>query len=240
MKHIQKRSTPAILSQWLEGQPVENGKRLNCGYKEMPSEVRQAIREYLLTEQGWLCCYTGIRISIDKSHIEHFKPQALCVDHEDVDYNNLLLAYPSEQRERQYGRCQFGAQAKANWYDEQLLVSPLRGDCESRFKFNQFGEIRAAQRTDRAAQTTIQRLGLNNASLTEMRRQAIESVLFRKPNQHLSQKQLKKIVQSYCQLSEDNRFRAFCFVISQAAHQLLRQVERKRKRKQYSRQSKNK
>lgn len=240
MKHIQKRNLPAELRRWIEGQPIENGQHLNCRYEDMPSEVKRIVKQRLLEEQGSLCCYTGIYIGENDSHIEHFKPQTHCVSHEDVDYNNLLAAYPNEHREQQYGRCKYGAHAKADWYDENLLISPLHGNCESRFKYNVSGKIAPANEGDLAAVETIERLGLANESLAELRKQAIERALFRTGHQSLSTQQLRNIAQSYCTRDHQQNFRAFCFVIAQAAQQLLRQAERERKRKQFTRQQNRK
>lgn len=233
MKHIRKRNVPAELARWIENQPIENGKRLNCRYEHMPTEVKRVVKQRLLEEQGRLCCYTGLRIDESKSHIEHFRPQELCVGLEDVDYNNLLAAYPGEQHEGQYGKCRFGAHKKSKWYDEDLLISPLRGDCESRFKFDQFGKIIPTDKADRAAAETIRQLGLDDGSLVELRKQAIQAALFYK-NQPLRPQQLGNIAQNYCQSDHNHEFRAFCFVITQAAQQLLHKAKRKRKSKQHS------
>lgn len=227
MKHIIKGSTPAELRRWFDGQLID-GKRINCSYaKDLPGEVKQIIKQRLLEEQGYLCCYTGIRIDENSSHIEHFKPQALCNDHEDVDYNNLLAAYPK-------GECSFGARARK---DKELFVSPLRGDCESRFKYDELGQIKASSDDDNEAKETIVRLNLDDrferdgkvfaGPLTDMRKRAIQSALYR-GKYPLSKKQLNYVIESYCQRGKDNRFRPFCFIIQHAAVRLLRQVERDR------------
>lgn len=224
MKHIIKNSPPAELKSWFDGQLID-GQRLNCSYDDLPPEVKQLIKQRLLAEQGYLCCYTGIRIDENRSHIEHLKPQALCQEHEDIDYHNLLAAFPENGR-----ACQFGAVVKDNWYDENLLVSPLHGSCETRFGFDQYGRVRAANEGDDGVKTTIKKLGLDNGSLTEMRKQAIQAALFPK-NHKMSQKQLQFVIESYCQRDHDNKFRPFCFVIQHAADRLLRQAKRHRERR---------
>lgn len=54
MKHIRKGSPPRALRDWFEGQPVEDGQRINCGYDDMPTNVKDAVKERLLHEQGGL------------------------------------------------------------------------------------------------------------------------------------------------------------------------------------------
>jgi uncharacterized protein (TIGR02646 family) len=231
MKHIQKGNPPAELHKWLNGQPMENGERINAKYENMPPEVKQVVKQRLLQEQGGLCCYTGSAIDENTSHIEHLKPQNACVNHEDVDYNNLLAAFPSDDYEKQHGSCAYGAHKKAGWYDETLLISPLRAGCESRFRFNQFGGIAPANESDRAAIETIAHLGLDHEKLVDNRRTAIFETLFRDPR---SAKRLADIAQNYCRRNPQNRFPKFCFVIAQVSQQLLAKAENERKRKKYS------
>jgi uncharacterized protein (TIGR02646 family) len=226
MKYIHKGVAPRELQDWFNGQPIENGDRLNCSYDDMPRDVKQAIQQHLLAEQGWLCCYTGIRVDEARSHIEHFKPQCYCERHEDIDYTNLLAAYPGNRP------CSFGAKAKGDWYDEHLLVNPLHPACETRFRYNLSGHINPADENDHGAVETIQRLRLYDESLTQMREQAIDEALFPR-NHQLSEAQLRTVIESYCRRSNLGQpFRTFCFVVAQAAQELLRKAERNRIRRQ--------
>lgn len=227
MKYISKGAPPTELRRWFEQQPVEDGYRLNCGYRQMPSDVKAIVKQRLLEEQGRLCCYTGRRVDEHSSHIEHFKPQSRCTNHEDVDYNNLLAAFPGDNEKR---KCAYGAHARDNC-DESLLISPLHPSCENSFRFDEYGKIRAANNNDQRAQETIKRLRLCDQSLTELRRQAIETALYRK-KQPISPAQLQTIVERYCLRDRNGYFFPFCYVIVQAAQELLKKAERKRKRDQ--------
>ncbi|HUN09097.1 MAG TPA: TIGR02646 family protein [Aggregatilineales bacterium] len=217
MKHIRKGSEPQALRAWRDGQPVVNGRRVNCGYGDMPSDVKQSVRASLLIEQGYLCCYTGRSVDETSSHIEHLKPQTVCEDGEDIDYANLLIAYPGGSLVAPYG-----AQAKADWYDPQLLVSPLHAGCETRFKFSQFGGIAPASDQDQGAIETIRQLHLDHDELNDSRKQIIQKTLIKlKP----SKKQLETISDSYCNLNSERRFKSYCFVIQQVARTLLKKSE---------------
>lgn len=226
MKYIEKNQPPHELHAWIQTQPVVAGQRLNCSYSEMPSDVKNNVKRSLLQEQGSLCCYTGRRIDIDTSHIEHLKPQSHCQANEDIDYQNLLLAFPGSD----IGRVPYGAQRKADWYDESLLVSPLRRDCEARFLFQISGAIKPAKGTDQAACKTIERLGLDEPTLTEMRKQAIQKALI---DRKLSNQNLERIANSFCDRDGTGKFPPFCFAISQAAAQVLQKRARVRQQKQY-------
>jgi uncharacterized protein (TIGR02646 family) len=235
MRRITKQQPPHELRTWFIGQPEnENGERINSTYEDMPGEVRVQVKQGLLQEQGHLCCYTGIRITDERSHIEHLKPQSMCEDHEDIDYNNLLAAYPGIHQPRS----PFGAHAKDNWYDENLLVSPLDDSCERRFRFTQFGKVKPVNENDTAASETIRRLGLDHDSLNDMRRQAIAEALYRK-NKPLSEKQLESLIDRYCEAdAHSNQMRPFCFVIQQAAQDFLDRLKKKREKKKYRKKPK--
>ena len=227
MKYIHKGAAPRELQGWINGQPFENERHTNCTYDDMPGDVKDVIRQRLLEEQGWLCCYTGVRMAASSSHIEHLKPQSRCQEYEDVDYANLLAAYPGDKV-----RCEFGAKAKDDWYDEQLLVSPLHLRCETQFQFDQFGRIRSANDGDLAAQQTIRRLRLDHESLTEMRGQAIDEALFPK-HRRISEAQLRTVIESFCSRNDAKHpFRSFCFVVVQAARELLLKAQREHRRRQ--------
>ena len=56
-----------------------------------PTDVKNDLRNYLLEEQGFICCYCMNRIQFRNSKIEHFKPRSL-FRVEQLDYNNLFVA----------------------------------------------------------------------------------------------------------------------------------------------------
>lgn len=228
MKYIVKGRTPRSLKEWIAGQPIENGERINCKYEDMPTSVKREVHQRLLTEQGWLCCYTGMNVDESNSHIEHLKPQSQCEGDEDIDYANLLTAYPGDRV-----RCEFGAKAKDKWYDEELLISPLDRGCESKFRFDQFGHIKEVKPKDRAAKETIRRLRLDHDSLTEMRESAIQEAIFPDGNP-LNHAKLNRIAQYYCRRDSEERFPRFCFVVAQVAQDLLRRTMRDKKYKRAS------
>ena len=69
MRRIRKTHPPASLRQW-----INTNKTLpNFNYDALPGAVKNDLKERLLSEQGFLCAYTGLGIE-DNSHIEHLKP----------------------------------------------------------------------------------------------------------------------------------------------------------------------
>jgi uncharacterized protein (TIGR02646 family) len=234
MKYIQKEKEPEKLRSWFNSQFDEDGNCLGCDYrKNLPGDIKRDLKNHLLKEQGFLCCYTGILIDADHSHVEHLKPYALCRDqkkYEDVSYFNLLAAYPGPDYEdtdsntkgkKKNKKCLFGAHAKDEWYDVENFVTPLNQNCETRFKFYEDGRIEATDDRDTAAKTTIEKLALNHPQLTDLRKAAIDDVFF-SPDIELDESDFIAIADgAYSVKDGEGKYPEFCFVIEQVAKQLI-------------------
>jgi len=208
MKHIKKGESPKELLEWFEGQFID-GKYINCRFEQLDSDVKANIKQLLLQEQGWLCCYTGLTIETETSHFEHLFPQYLSKrdgTHEDVDYQNMMVAYPKD------GKCDFGAKARE---DDLLLVHPLQPDCETKFKFDIEGGISSI---DEDSERTIKLLKL--FLLNDERKAAIGEILF-PADVILNQEDFQIVADRYSDPDDNGRLRKFCFVITYVAKELL-------------------
>lgn len=220
MKHIQKQPPPHELIAWTHAKALDAEKHpMNWGYDDMPADLRDIVKASLIQEQGGLCCYTGQAITMRNSHIEHLKPQALCVNHEDTHYPNLLAAYPSPNAPQ----CAYGAHAKADWYAKYLFVHPLRDDCEVRFRYKRNGKISPTNPDDSGAIATIDHLRLDHPLLKEMREDAIDEELF--AGKPLNKSQIERLMAAMNERGSNGRFRQFCFVIKQACAQYLKRFD---------------
>ncbi len=217
MKYIQKQLSPHEFIAWTHAKALDaEGQPMNWGYADMPADLRDIVKESLIQEQGGLCCYTGRAITFRNSHIEHLKPQASCVNHEDTNYTNLLAAYPAPTAPQ----CAYGAHAKADWYDEYLFVHPLRSDCEHRFRYKSNGKIAPAKPDDAGAKETIAHLYLDCDELNGLREAAIQEALF--ADKSLSQGQVERLMAAMDERDSNGCFRKFCFVIKQACKKYLK------------------
>lgn len=77
MKRINKEDSPVWFEVWKQDYNRINGREAH--YKEDFSsddedgkKRRQRLREQLIKEQGYICCYCMKKISLNTSHIEHF------------------------------------------------------------------------------------------------------------------------------------------------------------------------
>jgi len=218
MKQINKQTPPRELGAWLAGQPCdETGKKLNCGYNCMPGNVHDVVKASLLREQGYLCCYTGLRIFDALAHIEHLRPQTSCTNGEDVAYDNLCAAYPEPNRTE---ACPFGAQQKGGWYDAETFISPLLDDCEKAYVYDLQGGISPHPRYPHA-DVMIKKLGLTHKKLSELRATKINEWLFPE-GEELSETQVNRLQARLAQRDEEDRLIEFCFVLQQACREYVR------------------
>jgi uncharacterized protein (TIGR02646 family) len=165
MKKIVKQAQPTELQQWrADNAGLPENLKYGCG-----GFPKGAVLNGLLTEQGFLCAYTLLKVSVDKAHVEHLKPQASCTNGEDVVWNNMVACFPQPGAEHPG----FGAVQKGSWWEEAEFVSPLAVNCESRFRYKGDGSIEAAMEGDSAALTTIDKLRLDCERLCEARKSAI-------------------------------------------------------------------
>jgi len=197
MKHIQKYQEPHALAEWKalandDWQPT---------YDDLSGEPKIELKNSLMREQGYLCCYCERRLTDSDSHIEHFQPQSdPAVD--PLDHGNLLCSCQNQMKKGEPRHC---GNLKADWFDPALLISPLDPTCESRFKFEGDGLIKPADPDDLAAHETIARLGLDLPKLNDLRVNAIEPFL----DDSLTTGDLQNFVSGYLEMGADGCFGEF-------------------------------
>lgn len=165
MKQIIKASEPSQLVNWKASDKMAHRPRWN----RVPRQVRQAVHDSLIREQGALCCYCEARVARSNSHVEHFRP----VDDYQLDYTNLLCSCVRDQIQGEPSHC---GHRKGSWFDEELLISPLASGCEDRFRFTGDGQVFPAG-DDEAAKATIDRLDLNLPKLQALRAEAVDALV---------------------------------------------------------------
>jgi uncharacterized protein (TIGR02646 family) len=185
MKYVQKGAEPLEFSGWKalandDWQPT---------YGNLSGDTKKAVKDVMMKEQGYLCCYCERRIDDDDSHIEHFRPQSNS-DIDALDFSNLLCSCQNQLKKGVPRHC---GNLKEDWFDASLLVSPLVPDCESRFAFTGDGAIKPSLSIDTAAIETIKRLGLAIPKLNALRAYAIEPFL----EETLSEDDIRRFVTGY-------------------------------------------
>ena len=174
MKFIRKTSEPQDFTDWRTQNPQwrwEDFKgRAACNN----------LRDSLLREQGYICCYCergiGEKNGEIQGHFEHVMPQSykdkngVAVGRQrELDYHNIVFSCTKvigrHQVDDNGDKVTCGHQ-KGDWYDENLFVTPLQERCESMFRYKDDGTIVPANGSDSCvAQETIERLKLNGEPL---------------------------------------------------------------------------
>ncbi len=131
MRYIKKNPAPKALKNFIAAYRKKTGK--NPTFRTLGTrpyrKVKEKVKESLLREQYGLCCYCMKRIDRHNSHIEHFRPQSKYPSLV-LDYQNLLLSCNGLTEE--YENC---GHKKADFAEEESLVSPLDPDCSNHFAY---------------------------------------------------------------------------------------------------------
>ena len=183
MIHIEKKPEPEAFRQWKEQNP-------DATYGEIPKDVGLALRNALLLEQGFVCCFCGCAIGPcdDKGEVlqnplesirphnirnAHIVPQSKDTD-KTLDYANLCASCNTGRHTKDEKHCD---EAQGN---RELPVSPLQKDCISYFSFGSDGEILAnlelTEEEQERALATISILRLNTSSLIAARKKVLRTL----------------------------------------------------------------
>jgi uncharacterized protein (TIGR02646 family) len=212
VKYITKREEPESFKAWKELARTTP----NWGYSYLQNPEKKELHEALIREQGYICCYCGMRITRESSHIEHLKPQSTTDPDLTLEYTNLLASCQREREPKKPVHCGI---AKDDWYDEDLIVSPLTPNCTDFFIYTDDGQILATDAIEKkaAATTTIERLCLNIPKLIAMRKEVINKLLA--DIDELTDEEKQKLIQGFEQPDANGRYDEFCAVIAYILNQ---------------------
>ena len=164
MIYIQKGNNPP--------QIFTNAKRNYRNYDDLPGDVKDKMKEILLSEQGHICAYCMSRISCENSTIEHYIPRKGKHGNASLslDYRNLLLV------------CNNGRNGKGNdrhcdvsKEDELITVNPTKKEDIERVKYHKDGTIESD--IDSFNTDLNITLNLNSVTLKRNRQAALLEVL---------------------------------------------------------------
>ncbi len=162
MKQIIKKAEPNSL--------VQHRTQTHASFDNIPLETKQELRQSLLSEQGYICCYCMKRIPEHTQpymKVEHYK----CQD----NFGELQLTYTNL-----FGACtgNEGKPKKLQTCDTKkgndvLTINLLANNpsCETLFKYNSDGEISSASNDSEINRQLNEVLNLNMQSLKDARRE---------------------------------------------------------------------
>lgn len=180
MIYIFKGKTPQEYAQWYTRYRL-------IKWKNLKAKAKNRLRNILLLEQGFVCCFCGCKIGkiskqnhilqikvIPKEHnvrLAHIHPRSSCPC-SDLDYTNICASCNTENKIDTHCDIAQG--------DRKLPISPLHEDCLNHFHFNSIlGTVephpKLPHKQRQQASQTIAILNLNSADLKNSRLQATEA-----------------------------------------------------------------
>lgn len=112
MKYIKKTEEPTEFTEW-KGRA--NEKR---SYKNLGNPTKSIVKQALIEEQGYICCYCEQELIETDSHIEHFLPQTSYPE-KDIEFSNMLCSCQNQIKKGEPRHC---GNLKA---DQELAISPF-------------------------------------------------------------------------------------------------------------------
>ncbi|MBD2443132.1 TIGR02646 family protein [Dolichospermum sp. FACHB-1091] len=213
MKRIIKGSEPPSLLQYRQTQDANYD-----GY-----HPKKPLKEALLTEQGYICCYCMQRISIDNMEIEHNKAQNEdCYPHLQLDYKNLIASCSGN---RGKGLKNFHCNARKGYYEGKknnegkniickIKLNPADSDknCENYIKYSYTGKIFSDDETINHELNEI--LNLNHEILVKNRKNTLSSVIIalnkKFPNKTWSKEAIKKKLEELSSKDAEDKYSPYC------------------------------
>jgi len=208
MKQIIKNKEPQEVIDW---KALANDD-WQPSYDELSGAEKRAMRQSLLDEQGQICCYCNQDISDDDFHIEHFRPQET-FELLELVYNNLHASCLKNKKPGTPSHC---GDAKANWFDNTLTLSPLNNN-ETSFKYLHDGGIEAANQN---SDEMVTRLNLKDESLKAKRKAEISGILDEDTIETATDRDLINMYREYSQ-KVDDKYQPFIVAIQQQIKQLI-------------------
>ena len=217
MKQVMKAESPEAFENW-KNLSHENWQPT---YENLQNPEKRTLHVSLLVEQGWVCCYCGRSVSMDDSHIEHFRPQER-YDHLALDYENLHASCIRETNHDTPIHC---GHAKGSDFDEAQHISPLDPECETRFVYAESGVIAASDASDASAGFMIGLLRLNSPFLCNRRSEVIRRAFDPDFLATATQDELRRFSASLRGSDKQGAKQTFGHVLARFAEQRLPDIE---------------
>ena len=207
MRHIIKTSPPKEFLEYL--------KTPGVSFDGLSGEPKKALRQRLLEDQGYICCYCGRRINNDKNtRIEHIKSQKNYSELA-LDFNNMLASCDGGEEDRE-GRVEpkHKPHCDSKKENEDIPITPLDAEIESVLSFFEDGTVKGK---GEIGKELVRVLGLDDKFLNTERRNAIEQYELKAPEN------LESELTRLRQKDNGGCFDEFCFVLEQYVMDLIRE-----------------
>lgn len=200
-------------------------------YSNFYGKNKDLLRDELLKEQGYVCCFCGIRIkhqcldnsndtfefiNIESINLQTFQSHGSRISHiipQKIDpslsmkYSNLCLSCDTQNTNPKIRHCD---ESQKN---NIIEITPLQEDCISFFQFSVDGKIKASRKKSKTdqkkANNTISVLHLNEPSLVQKRKNFIDNISKMIEDKKLS---IDEVNNSLLKRDENGAFSPFYFL----------------------------
>ena len=204
MKQIFKTKEPTSLTTYRARISKNDLKHLEK-FDTAPSNVKDKLREKLLDEQGFICCYCMSRVESRNSKIEHFKPRSIFRSQQ-LDYVNLFVAcFGGEESSPKKQSCD------TKKGQMELKYINLLSDIEKSIEYKKDGAIFSDSLNIDKELNEI--LNLNYQLLKDNRQEALNQLFrdLKKVNWDIST--LKLTLEKYKHKNSKGKYRPYCEMI---------------------------
>lgn len=222
MKYIQKSKEPSSFTAW---KALKN-ENWTPAYDDLRGREKTDLHDALLVDQGYICCYCGVQVSQENSHIEHLPAQSFFKpDSSDaINYQHLLAScgiadkWLKEKYQKEWTKEKFenllscSERCGIKRGNKPILISPLQPDCEAFFAYDiSNGAIESKGNSDQqnAALATIATLNLDAQKLRNLRKAAIDTAILL--IEELTEEEIVRLFKGKNQRGE---LIPFCFAIA--------------------------
>lgn len=171
MKHFNKLAEPVQFTSWKAAHPGATYDGDLCSGNSVAKRTKKALKDSLLAEQKYICCYCECAVTAANSHIEHFRPKdPVQFPHLQLDYGNLFASCTKKPIGPPDEHC---GHHKGNYFSTDL-ISPLEPDCSCHFTYKMDGSIVPC---DDRGRVTKEKLHLDSELLNNQRKRLIDTFL---------------------------------------------------------------
>jgi len=205
MRFIQKGASPQSFEDWKN----QANEYWQPSWDDFQNPEKEKVKETLLEEQGYICCYCGMRIENDPhTEIEHVKPRSKCVGDEAykaLEFNNFLASCNGSTMDPKPREVHCN-NARG---DQVLAVSPLTVGCEENFAYTLDGDVISAKNDGEVKNLINAVLNLNAKKIRGFRDKLVKGLAA-----DFSDKDVDEVVEEIEALSQKNngRLKPMCFV----------------------------
>jgi uncharacterized protein (TIGR02646 family) len=216
MIKIVKKPEPALLAQY-RIHPE------NSGYDGLPQDAKNAVRQQLLDEQGYLCAYCMQRLENDplKTKIEHWHCQEK-YRNEQLDYKNMLVVCKGNEGqppENQHCDTKKGSQ-ELHYNPSEKTHYPV---FEEHITYSGDGTIKS---TEPALETDLEVLNLNYSRLKTNRKEvltALLKVLSKEPGKR-TPSEIQQLLANWQQKDKVGAYKEYCGIACYYLNKKLKSI----------------